>query len=157
MRKFRHYTMKSLVPAATKEDGLTLIEVALALVILSIVSLYFLSFFTNSQAQSKFTNQRLSASHLANGVLHEVQAKPFDQLKNNATCRRNSLPEQTRDIYVIDTQICDTNPAYISNPDILYITITTYWGADPAKPGEYRNKVSITGAARKIHAVGGGG
>lgn len=64
-----------------REEGLTLIEVAAALVILSIISLYFLSYFTNNATYSKITNQRLSATQLANAKLHECQSLGFTALQ----------------------------------------------------------------------------
>ncbi len=154
--KLNPRTKNSLGSTIAREDGLTLIEVAAALVILSIVSLYFMSYFVNSEAQSQLTNQKLSATHLANARLHEVQAMSFDDLQGQATCARNSLPEQDKDIYVIDTQICRNYPKYTSHPDVLYITITTYWNPDPEQPDRYRHKVSIVGAAKKSYAPTGG-
>lgn len=133
----------------SREDGFTLIEVALTLVILSVVSLYFLSYFTNGSTQSKLTNQRLSAIHLANAKLHEIQAMEFDDLQNSATCTQQSMPGETKDIYVIKTEICSTHTKYTSDPDVLYITVTTYWAPDPEQNGKYKHQESITGAAKR--------
>lgn len=158
MNKLHLRTKKSLGSTIAKEDGLTLIEVAIALVIISIVSLYFLSYFTNSEAQSKLTNQKLSATHLSNAELHKVQAIPFNDLEGRLTASNcTQLPEQTsNEIYVIDTQICRNHPKYTSNPDVLYITITTSWAPDKDQPGQYKHKVSIVGAAKKNYAIDGG-
>ncbi|MCK8487342.1 type II secretion system GspH family protein [Paenibacillus sp. MBLB2552] len=137
-----------------REDGLTLLEVALALVILSIVSLYFLSYFTNSTTQSKLTNQRLSATHLANARLHEIQDMEFTVLQTWANRPPGALPNATKDIYLLTTEISDRNSKYASNPDILYITVTAYWQPDPSQgAGKYRHKVSITGAVKKNYAA----
>lgn len=142
----------------SREDGFTLIEVALTLVILSIVSLYFLSYFTNGTTQSKLTNQRLSAIHLANAKLHETQAMDFDDLQESATCMQQSLPDVTKDMYLLKTEICSTHAKYTSNPDVLYITITTYWAPDPEQNSKYKHQVSITGAVKRQYpsALSGG-
>ncbi|MGG6314092.1 type IV pilus modification PilV family protein [Paenibacillus macerans] len=144
----------SLRRAMAGEDGLTLLEVALALVILSIVSMYFLSFFTNSASQSKLTNQRLSATHLANAKLHEVQSLEFTELQTKANCSPGGLPDTTNGIYLIRTEVCRISDKYPANPDILYITVTTFWLPDPAAgAGNYRHKVSIVGAVKKDYAA----
>ncbi|WP_059049930.1 type IV pilus modification PilV family protein [Paenibacillus senegalimassiliensis] len=148
----------SLRQALHREEGLTLIEIAVALVILSIVSLFLLSFFTNSASQSKLTNQRLSAGHLANARLHEVQSLPFSELQARATCSQGSLPDQSQDIYLLKTEVCSSSSKYTANPDILYISVTAYWL--PARPGqstEFRHKVSVTGAVKKDYALSGNG
>ncbi|MGG3454411.1 type IV pilus modification PilV family protein [Paenibacillus sp. FSL R7-0216] len=148
----------SLRHTIAREDGLTLLEVALALVILSIVSLYFLSYFTNSATQSKLTNQRLSATHLANAHLHEIQAMEFSVLQTWANRPPGTLPNATKDIYLLTTEISDRNSKYASNPDILYITVTAYWQPDPSQgAGKYRHNVSITGAVKKNYATAAGG
>lgn len=147
----------SLRQAIAREEGLTLLEVALALVILSIVSLYFLSYFTNSASQSKLTNQRLSATHLANARLHEVQSMEFSQLQALASRSPGTLPDTVRDIYLLKTEVSDRSTKYASNPDILYITVTVYWQPDPSQAaGKYRHNVSITGAVKKNYAAAGG-
>lgn len=141
-----------------QEEGLTLLEVALALVILSIVSLYFLSYFSNSASHSKLTNQRLSATHLANARLHEVQSMKFSELQALASRPPGALPDATRGIYLIKAEVSDHSPAYAAHPDILYITVTAYWQPDPSQgAGKYRHKVSITGAVKKNYATAGGG
>lgn len=141
--------------ALVREDGLTLIEVAAALVILSLISLYFLSYFTNSAAQSKLSNQQLSATHLANAKLHEIQSMAFDQLQQYANSG-NSLPEQAEDIYSIQTIVSSSHPEYPFNSDFLYITITVYWSKDPDHPEQYRHQISLVGAARRDYQQNGG-
>lgn len=144
--------------AFAREEGLTLLEVAISLVILSIVSLYFLSYFSNSASQSKLTNQRLSATHLANARLHEIQSMEFSQLQTLASRPPGTLPDTTKDIYLLKTEVSDHNSKYISNPDILYITVTVYWLPDPSQgSGKYRHNVSITGAVKKNYAAAAGG
>lgn len=141
-----------------REEGLTLLEVTLALVILSIVSLYFLSYFSNDAAQSKLTNQRLSATHLANARLHEIQAMKFTDLLTAAHRPPGALPDKTIGIYLLKAEVSDRHAAYASNPDILYITVTAYWQPDPSQEaGKYRHQVSITGAVKKDYAVAFGG
>ncbi|MGG1614444.1 type IV pilus modification PilV family protein [Paenibacillus sp. FSL K6-2441] len=147
-----------LLRAFAREDGLTLLEVALALVILSVVCLALLSYFSNSASQSRLTNQRLSATHLANARLHEVQAMGFSQLQTWASRSPGTLPNITRGIYLLETEVSSHHSDYPSHPDILYITVTAYWQPDPSQDaGEYRHKVSITGAVKKNYAIAGGG
>lgn len=148
-----HWTSRR--SALAREEGLTLIEVAAALVILSLISLYFLSYFTNSAAQSKLSNQHLSATHLANARLHEIQAMPFDQLQNYAI-PGHSLPNEEREIYSIHAKISTTYPDYPSHSDFLYIIVTVNWSKDPDLPGEYKHQVSLVGAARRDFAPAGG-
>ncbi|MEF2966358.1 prepilin-type N-terminal cleavage/methylation domain-containing protein [Paenibacillus sp. M1] len=131
------------------EEGLTLIEVAASLVVLSIVSLYFLSYFTNSAFQSKLTNQKLSATHLANAKLHEIQNIPFEELQTEADCSKGTSYDEEKDIYVMKTEICDSASGYETRSDILYITVTTYWAPDPEHPGQFKHEVSLVGAAKK--------
>lgn len=147
-----------LLRAFAREDGLTLLEVALTLVILSVVCLALLSYFSNSASQSRLTNQRLSATHLANARLHEVQAMGFSQLQTWASRSPGTLPNITRGIYLLETEVSSHHSDYPSHPDILYITVTAYWQPDPSQgAGEYRHKVSITGAVKKNYAIAGGG
>ncbi|WP_068779461.1 type IV pilus modification PilV family protein [Paenibacillus sp. GM2] len=141
--------------ALVREDGLTLVEIAAALVILSLISLYFLSYFTNSAAQSKLSNQQLSATHLANAKLHEIQSVAFDQLQQYANSG-SSLPEQAEDIYSIQAVVSSSHPDYPFNPDFLYITVTVYWSKDPEHPEQYRHQLSLVGAARRDYPQNGG-
>ncbi|WP_178019896.1 prepilin-type N-terminal cleavage/methylation domain-containing protein [uncultured Paenibacillus sp.] len=157
MKSVLRQKSSSLQQTIAREEGLTLLEVALALVILSIVSLYFLSYFTNSASQSKLTNQRLSATHLANARLHEVQSMEFSQLQALASSSPGTLPDTTRGIYLLKTEVSDRSSKYTSNSDILYITVTVYWQPDPSQGlGKYRHNVSITGAVKKNYATAGG-
>lgn len=148
----------SLRHAIAREEGLTLLEVALALVILSIVSLYFLSYFTNSASQSQLTNQRLSATHLANARLHEVQVMEFTQLQALASRPPGTLPDQIIGPYLLKAEVSDRSSKYPSNPDILYVTVTAYWQPDPSQgSGKYRHHVSVTSAVKKNYMSAAGG
>jgi len=151
-----HKRRMSRRSALMREDGLTLIEVAAALVVLSLISLYFLSYFTNSAGQSKLSNQQLSATHLANARLHEIQTMAFDALQQYANSG-NSLPNLNEDNYSIHAKVSSTHPEYPFNSDFLYITVTVYWSKDPEHPEQYRHQISLVGAARKTYVLNGGG
>ncbi|GJM83936.1 hypothetical protein HMSSN139_64320 [Paenibacillus sp. HMSSN-139] len=82
----------------------------------------------------------------------------FSQLQTLASRPPGTLPDTTKDIYLLKTEVSDHNSKYISNPDILYITVTVYWLPDPSQgSGKYRHNVSITGAVKKNYAAAAGG
>lgn len=69
-------------PRWTREQGFTLIEVLAAITILSIVTLAFTSYFTNSLSYSKQNQNKTVMINLARNALVYVEKQNFDQMKD---------------------------------------------------------------------------
>jgi prepilin-type N-terminal cleavage/methylation domain-containing protein len=82
---------KSAAARITSEDGLSLLEIVIALVIISITGLYFMSYISYSSSYSADANQKMTAGHLAKLTLRQYQAMDFDNDLEQLT----TLGEQT--------------------------------------------------------------
>lgn len=106
MRKYIH-----------NNNGLTLIEILAALVLLSIVLISFFSFFTQSAKFTKYNNDKLSAVQVAESVVAQIRPDNHPQTLTEFHLRPGNLEiyrnEETYRSFIVDIEVSEGPPGLL--------------------------------------------
>jgi len=115
---------------ATARRGMTLIEVLVAVTILTVLVWGTVAFLTNCRVSVERANQRRAAAQVAIAQLEEARAVPYAALDDDSGTTALNGTSYTWSLDVTETQ---ADPA---DPNSLYkeMTVTVEWANDAGAP-----------------------